>query len=402
MNNLKLSELKRKDLNLDHNLFVELGIDSKEIIKNFKKISNKERSLARRIDQEVISFLRKKFNGLEDSDEIFFRRLLNEDEEMCLILHIIAIKQKYFDEDICKELYQREFNEEINSIQLLLFNAYNTRKDLNLLKRFHYTTLLRRKRYVTCIQKNKEFEIDLVNLTEQDVEKAIRNNFKNVAKKKSMNVWYLLREPKGLAIFIFRNAKSRKSLPSIHKRCYQFFEYSRPKIIFLKDKCKKLEIYSGETEESIKYAKSIIYEYLQEKDIEVDYKLSETKSDKSNMGIFIASLINNKDKSLELKQIKFKPKEEENDAIFTISKQKDDIKEVLEKMEETYGTKINEENTIEISFQYKSKNFSIFFDTEIDKIIVYFNPRTNDYLLSDDLVKYLEDYYKLNLNKRSR
>ncbi|MDO8555927.1 MAG: hypothetical protein Q7R96_02015 [Nanoarchaeota archaeon] len=388
-------------ITINHELFNELGIDSEELERRFKKMPNPERSLSARLEKDLIIKIQKENPITAESNEKYFRELYQKNVSLCILLHIIARKSEYFDEQITKELYEKQFKES-PKIQIMLFNAYLTSDKYDLLRIIHYTRIVRDKRYLTYKCKDKFETEKIVDIDEATAESFIKTVIKSKNKKKNIHVWYILKQDEGIAFFIFRKAKSRKSIPMTYKKGYQFVDYSKPIIIHLRDECKTLEIFSGEIKQSIKYATAIVANYCKDKSTQLTYEQSNQKTTVKDMNYFISEILNNKDEKLELRKLKFKPKEESFDAFMTITKDKDEIKEIINKIEEIFEKKISSENCWEIEVKFDNKLFSLHFMPESDEIIVSYTPKSSDSYISNRFINHLKSRYRLYLNKRVR
>ncbi len=389
-------------IEIDNKLFNELGIDSQDLMGQFKKLKSPEKSLSARLSEEMLRFLREKYPSDIESTELYLRDLLNKKLDFCILLYIIARKEDYFDEEISKEIYEKFFKKKEDDAQKRLFDIITSKKDGDILRRIHYTTQVRRRGSLSCKMTKKLKNINLKGISEDIAEKIIRSLFKSKEKRKNFHVWHILEEDGDYAFFIFRKAKSRKSLPSAHKKSYDFFDYARPIIIYLRNGCKELEIYQGDIKQSVKYAREIIKKYSKIKS-NFDYELSNTSTKITNFNNFLSRIKTGSDKDFELCQIKFKPKEEFNDAFLTVSKNRDALKEMIAKLEKTFSNEVNTGNVSEIIVIYKDKRYSLYIGPKMrkDRIVIFYTPKTNDLSLAkefkDELKKHL-----INLNKCSR
>lgn len=239
-------------------------------------------------------------------------------------------------------------------------------------------------------------------ITEDIAERIIRSLFKSKEKRRNFHVWYILEENENFAFFIFRKAKSRKSIPSAHKKSYDFFDYANPIIIYLRNGCTELEIYQGDIKQSVKYAKAIVKQYSKI-ETNVDYELSNISTKITNFNDFLSKIKADAIKDFYLTQIKFKPKEEFNDAFLTISKNRDSLKEMIIKLEKTFSNEINIDNVSEIIITYKDKRYALYIGPKIkkDRIVIFYSTKTNDFNLAKEFKDKLKKY-SINLNKSSR
>jgi hypothetical protein len=388
-------------ITINHELFNELGIDSTELEKQFKKMPNPERSLSARIDKDLLAKIRKENPISAESNEKYFRALIEKNFALCTLLYIIARKQDYFNEDITKELYQQKFRE-IPSFQIMLLNAYLTSDKFDLLRLIHYTSILRKKNHVVHKTKDK-FKIENIeSVNEVSAESLIKSVIKSKEKKKNVHVWYVLKQDDGITFFIFRKAKSRKSIPLTYKKGYQFVDYSKSIIINLRDECKTLEIFSGEINQSVKYAKAIVMNYCKDKTVQLHYEPSAEKTKVIDINQFINEILNSKDAQLELRKLKFKPKEESFDTFMTITRDKDDIKGIMDEIEKMFEKRINSENCWEIEVKFDNKLFSLHFMPEPEEIAISYTPKSSDSYIANRFVNHMKSKYKIYLNKKAK
>ena len=394
-----------ENISVDHQLFNELGIDSEELAKSFDKMSNKERSLSSRIEKEVLTLLRTEYPEKIESNEVFIRSLLTKNYNLCAVLHILTRKIEKFDPLVSTEVYTKLLKQKApTSIQKLILEAYTTGTAHDLVRKIHYTGLLKRGRSISC-NNLKEFEgVSVVNVTSEIAEKTLKSLFKNRKKKQSINVWYVLNTGDDTAFFVFRKAKSRKSIPSSWKRGYDFVEYAKPLMFCISDNCKRLDVYSGEINQSIKFASSLVITSNPTVSLEQPlYQPSNTFTERSKVDEFISKVINGEDQHMELIELKFQPKKEFHDAHITTTKSRDNLKEMLKKIEEHFQTSINSNIVSQITTKYKNKLFMIYIADESEhEVVVCYTPHTKDFSLSREFEKYLSDTYKLKLNKKTR
>lgn len=394
-----------ENISVDHQLFNELGIDSEELTKAFDKMSNKERSLSSRIEKEVLTLLREEYPENIESDEIFIRSVITKNHDLCVVLHILTRKIEKFDQQVSTELYTKLFEKNApTSIQKLILEAYTLGSAHDLIRKIHYTGLLKRGRSISC-NNLKEFRgISIDSITSETAEKTLRSLFKNRKKKQSINVWYVLNTDGDTAFFIFRKAKSRKSIPSSWKRGYDFVEYAKPLMFCISDNCKRLDVYSGEINQSIKFASSLVINSNPMVSLEQPlYQPSNTFTERSKVDDFISKVTNDEDQYLDLIELKFQPKKEFHDAHITTTKSRDNLKEMLKTLEEQFQTNINSSIVSQITIKYNNRLFMIYVAEESElKVVVCYTPRTKDFSLSKEFEKYLGDAYHLKLNKKTR
>ncbi len=316
---------------VNNELFNELGIDSEELIKIFDKMSNKERSLSSRIDKDVLTLLRAKYPENIHSNEVFIRLLLEKNYNLCVLLHILTRKTEKFDKEVSKELYEKLFNKEAPiSIQKLILEAYTTGAAHDLIRKIYYTGLLRRGRHIICNSINKFDAVSITGLKSEYAEKILRSLFKNRKKKQNINVWYVLDTGDNTAFFVFSKAKSRKSIPSSWKRGYNFVEYAKPLMFCLSDNCNRLDVYSGDINQSIKFASSLVISSNPTINLKQPlYQPSNNFTERSKVDYFISKVTNSEDKNMELTEIKFQPKKEFHDAHITTTKFRDNFEVIF-------------------------------------------------------------------------
>src|SRR3989344_5035323 len=394
-----------ENISIDHQLFNELGIDSEELANSFEKMSNKERSLSSRIDVDVLALLRSEYPETVSSNEVFIRSILVKNYKLCVLLHILARKIEKFDSERSKELYTKLFKRNApSSIQKLILEAYLIGKSFDLVRKIHYTGLLKRGIFISCKNLKELDGVSIGSATSEIAEKTLRSLFRNRKKKQSINVWYVLNTDVDTAFFVFRKAKSRKSIPSSWKRGYDFVEYAKPLMFCISDNCKRLDVYSGEINQSIKFASSLVITSNPTVSLEQPlYQPSNTFTEKSKVDDFISKVTNGEDQYMELIELKFQPKKEFHDAHITTTKSRDNLKEMLKKIEEYFQTSINSNIVSQITTKYKNKLFMIYIADESEhEVVVCYTPHTKDFPLSREFEKYLSDTYKLKLNKKTR
>lgn len=146
------------NIRIDNQLFNELGIDSQDLTKQFKRLKSPEKSLSARLSNEILRFLRENYPSNIDSNELYLRDLLTKKLDFCILIYIIARKEDYFDDDITKEIYEKYFNKNENDIQKRLFDIITSKRDGDILRRIHYTTQVRRRIFI--LQNNKKNKKD--------------------------------------------------------------------------------------------------------------------------------------------------------------------------------------------------------------------------------------------------
>ncbi|VVB59853.1 Uncharacterised protein [uncultured archaeon] len=392
------------NIQIDHQLFNEIGIDSENFLKKFEKMKSKERSLAARFDKEIMDFLRKTYPEEIESDELFLRKVIEKNHNLCALLYIITRKIDLFDNEVCKTLYLGVFNRQISSKQQILLDAYTEDADHDLIRKIHYTALLNKGRYITC-KTTKELDgVSIKDLTAEKAEEVLRSLFKDRKSKQLINVWYVLDTGEETAFFVFRKAKSRKSIPSSLRKGYDFVEYAKPVMFSLCHGCKDLNIYSGATNQSIKFASSLVANgNASVVDGSPLYEETDKYTEKSKINELLSRIIGSADESLELIEIKFRPKVEFHDAYLTVIKSKDDLKKMLLQLESYFQTNINADIVSAITVRFNNKRFLIYINDESDnECSVCYSPKNRDYIAAKEFTKYLGEKYKIGLNKRSR
>lgn len=388
---------------IDHNLFNEIGIDSKERIKRFKKIKNKHNSLNPRIkkDKKFFDYLSKRFGKRkEESEKDFIKRLSNQ-EGTSNIIDLILVTKNKLDGEIAREVFKKERYYE-DSLSIIAFDAYENK---DLLRKIHYTSFLKTQRHLV-LNSNQKLELDLDDCKEEEIQELLKKHPK-IKQKNIINIWYVLKNEEGVAFFIYAEAKNKKVLPSPKKKFNHFVNYSKPNVIFFRNKGNELLVYSRDIERNIKYASAIACK--KDKNLgefKKVYEVSEYPSNKTDIDKFLDDLLEDKIEEIKLLDISFTPQSSKYDSSVTIKKNKDGLNLIFSDLEKTWGNSfINSQKVEDIKLLFGSIQINlIFIQVKHNKSEIYirYNYSSRDPSVGKNIKEILNKKYNLKLNKPGR
>ena len=398
--------MEDKGRHIEEDVWNEIGVDASFISEKFKRMSNPCYSVAMRISESLLRLIKHEFSVKRDEKIDVIKELWKNHSDFVEFLHLIIwYANNKMDENVAKDIYELEFKKHAPEKQTLLYKSIREKPDSDILRKMHYTNLIQRKTFLTCSIGDKSLKNENISkINEKEAEEIIKAHVKK-PKKNKINVWYVLKTKDGVAVFVYVNAKSRKQLPSTHKKRNHFLRYSKPLIVYLTNETQKLHVYSNDVDTTMDYASALIskYDKPQEAKVKQCYWKDEFRTENSKSSIFIDSVINEKDEQIKLMEIKFYPDKSKYDSIITISKQSDDIKDVIKDQEEYYGVGISNKNIISATVVFGKCNFIVSFgSSQENSCVVTYGTRKRSFSDIQAFVEYMKKTFDISLNKRSK